>query len=111
MDREAWWAAVHGVAQSRTRLKQLSSSSSSSAKKNLSSESQSFEFAPLLSCLKAVILKEVSSSSFSLLVIEMGITNLATAAMIRNNRSKAPSRGPSRLEGLKRGACHDQIIP
>ena len=27
MDRGAWWAAVHGVAQSRTRLKQLSSSS------------------------------------------------------------------------------------
>ena len=25
MDREAWWAAVHGVAQSRTRLKRLSS--------------------------------------------------------------------------------------
>ena len=25
---EAWWAAVYGVAQSRTRLKQLSSSSS-----------------------------------------------------------------------------------
>ena len=23
MDREAWWAAVRGVAQSRTRLKQL----------------------------------------------------------------------------------------
>ena len=30
MDRGAWWAAVYGVAQSRTRLKQLSSSSSSS---------------------------------------------------------------------------------
>ena len=29
-DGGAWWAAVHGVAQSRTRLKQLSSSSSSS---------------------------------------------------------------------------------
>ena len=29
MDREAWWAAVFGVAQSRTRLKRLSSSSSS----------------------------------------------------------------------------------
>ena len=29
-DGEAWWAAVYGVAQSRTRLKQLSSSSSSS---------------------------------------------------------------------------------
>ena len=27
-DREAWWAAVSGVTQSRTRLKQLSSSSS-----------------------------------------------------------------------------------
>ena len=29
-DGRAWWAAVHGVAQSRTRLKRLSSSSSSS---------------------------------------------------------------------------------
>ena len=29
MDEGAWWAAVHGVAKSRTRLKQLSSSSSS----------------------------------------------------------------------------------
>ena len=29
-NREAWWAAVYGVAQSRTRLKWLSSSSSSS---------------------------------------------------------------------------------
>ena len=28
-DREAWWAAIHWVAQSRTRLKRLSSSSSS----------------------------------------------------------------------------------
>ena len=28
-DRGAWWASVYGVAQSRTRLKQLSSSSSS----------------------------------------------------------------------------------
>ena len=27
MDRGAWWAAAHGVAQSRTRLKRLSSSS------------------------------------------------------------------------------------
>ena len=29
MDGGAWWAAVSGVAQSQTRLKQLSSSSSS----------------------------------------------------------------------------------
>ena len=28
-DRGAWWAAVYGIAQSRTRLKRLSSSSSS----------------------------------------------------------------------------------
>ena len=31
-----WWAAVYGVAQSRTRLKQLSSSSGSSSPKGLS---------------------------------------------------------------------------
>ena len=30
MDGGAWWAAIYGVAQSRTRLKQLSSRSSSS---------------------------------------------------------------------------------
>ena len=29
-DRGAWWAAIYGVAQSQTRLKRLSSSSSSS---------------------------------------------------------------------------------
>ena len=29
MDGGAWWAAIYGVAQSQTRLKQLSSSSSS----------------------------------------------------------------------------------
>ena len=28
MDEGAWWAEVHGVAQSHTRLKRLSSSSS-----------------------------------------------------------------------------------
>ena len=33
---EAWWAAVYGVAQSRTRLKRLSSSSSSKLSYNRS---------------------------------------------------------------------------
>ena len=34
-DREAWWAAIYGVAQSRTQLKRLSSSSSSSFSKTV----------------------------------------------------------------------------
>ena len=43
-DRGAWWAAVYGVAQSQTPLKQLSSSSSNSLevmKESVSSVSQS----------------------------------------------------------------------
>ena len=35
MDGGAWWAAVHGVTKSRTRLKRLGSSSSSSSNSNL----------------------------------------------------------------------------
>ena len=34
-DGGAWWAAVYGVAQSRTRLKRLSSSSSAYPENNL----------------------------------------------------------------------------
>ena len=34
-DRGAWWAAIYGVAQSRTRLKQLSSSSSIDRKQKI----------------------------------------------------------------------------
>ena len=34
MDGGAWWAAVYGVAQSRTRLKRFSSSSSSVVKES-----------------------------------------------------------------------------
>ena len=44
-DRGAWWAAVCGVAQSRTRLKQLSSSSSSSIS---CSRTELHQFCPLL---------------------------------------------------------------
>ena len=36
MDRGAWWAAVHGVAKSRTRLKQLSTHSRAQVKKSAS---------------------------------------------------------------------------
>ena len=41
-DGGAWWAAVYGVAQSQTRLKQLSSSSSVTGDKLLTSSSLSF---------------------------------------------------------------------
>ena len=41
-DRGAWWAAVYGVAQSRTRLKRLSSSSS-----NAYMSVPFFQFSPL----------------------------------------------------------------
>ena len=43
-DSGAWWAAVYGVAQSRTRLKRLSSSSSSSS--NLISTLLGHSFSP-----------------------------------------------------------------
>ena len=33
-DREVWWAAVYGVAQSRTRLKRISSSSITNKEEN-----------------------------------------------------------------------------
>ena len=39
-DRRAWWAAVYGVAQSRTRLKRLSSSSSRTGIKFVDSEGE-----------------------------------------------------------------------
>ena len=39
-DGGAWWAAVYGVAQSRTRLKRLSSSSRPSAAPELTNQSQ-----------------------------------------------------------------------
>ena len=46
-DRGAWWAAVSGVAQSRTWLKQLSSSSSSNPPKHLK-KPQCFYFLAVL---------------------------------------------------------------
>ena len=45
-DRAAWWAAVHGVAQSWTRLKRLSSSSSSTVHGDLSSLTRDQAYTP-----------------------------------------------------------------
>ena len=61
-DRGAWWAALYGVAQSRTRLKRLSSSSSSRC---FSSSEVSFlflvrcEFYHLWTCLVAQMVKHL----------------------------------------------------
>ena len=62
-DGEAWWSAVYGVAQSRTRLKQLSSSSS-----NLSppppkrQEKQPFLFFKFLAALSLYCCAQAFSS-------------------------------------------------
>ena len=42
MDGGAWWAAVYGVAQSQTRLKQLSSSSKKHIEKEVRDQNISF---------------------------------------------------------------------
>ena len=59
-DREAWWAAVCGVAQSWTRLKRLSSSSSSS--------SLLVTLISQFSCLRTVILFVKWSASSCLIL-------------------------------------------
>ena len=46
-DGGAWWAAIYGVAQSRTRLKRLSSSSSSTAGGRSSQATQEFSYTML----------------------------------------------------------------
>jgi len=47
-DGRAWWAAVYGVAQSRTRLKRLSSSSSSL--REFSFDEETFSIFIILTC-------------------------------------------------------------
>ena len=51
-DGEAWWAAVYGVAQSRTRLKRLSSSSSSSS---IMEQTSILVFSLAVFCIFAVV--------------------------------------------------------
>ena len=47
-DGGAWWAAISGVAQSRTRLKRLSSSSSSSRLHNNAAETSRLRYSAVL---------------------------------------------------------------
>jgi len=62
-DGRAWWAAVYGVAQSRTRLKRLSSSSSSSSM-YMSVPISQFTPHPLLLSLVSMLFFSVSVSLF-----------------------------------------------
>jgi len=56
-DRGAWWAAIYGVAQSRTRLKRLSSSSSYSLNSFYSLLPYCVEKSVLYVCVYTVALK------------------------------------------------------
>ena len=49
-DREAWWAAVYGVAQSWTRLKRLSSSSSSMVYIDSYSQNKQNKISKIVAC-------------------------------------------------------------
>ena len=63
-DRGAWWAAISGVAQSQTRLKRLSSSSSSSTKSQLQHAGSLGAAYPQLQCVNSE-LQHVESSSLT----------------------------------------------
>ena len=64
-DGGAWWAAVYGVAQSRTRLKRLSSSSSSGLSTTLSSLS-----ADLCVCVPVLLVDNMGHLALCLQVVE-----------------------------------------
>ena len=57
-DRGAWWAAVHGVAQSRTRLKRLSSSMTRLTQLIFLFEEENLKMCDLLSMTMLLICKE-----------------------------------------------------
>ena len=60
-DGGAWWVAVYGVAQSRTRLKRLSSSSSSSNKRKFLLLNSAFKFLDLMVLSLAFLMYTVSA--------------------------------------------------
>ena len=64
--RGAWWAAVYGVAQSRTRLKQLSSSSSSSWFKSENFQTYSTTYNKQLNLKTQSYIKQIATAAKSL---------------------------------------------
>ena len=76
-DEGAWWAAIYGVAQSRTRLKRLSSSSSSNRLYSSSSLSAirvvSSAYLRLLIFLPAILIPACASSSPAFLMVYIAI--------------------------------------
>ena len=65
-DGGAWWTAVHGVTQSRTRLKRLSSSSSSSSSKGLDERGVHFVVPREINMLWLIQISLLSIISFPL---------------------------------------------
>ena len=70
-DSGAWWAAVYGVAQSRTRLKRLSSSSSSSSNREAVCPGRARNLPYVFSCTSLYLAVHLYPSSYHLLSHKM----------------------------------------
>ena len=82
-DGGAWWAAVYGVTQSQTRLKQLRSSSSSTERANLEGTkllflSQLF----VISCLGFLDLGTFQSEHICMVVLSLDLSSLKIVTLI-----------------------------
>ena len=91
-DGGTWWAAVYGIAQSRTRLKRLSSSSSSS-----SSSSQAYHLSGVLRyAFKAFSVKQSTCYRISQLIQRVATCKLSKTkwfTMLRSVRTESSKTG------------------
>ena len=83
-DRGAWWAAVYGAAQSWTRLKRLSSSSSSSRATKKSTRMQSYD----ISCLWGLCRQYVALLYASIMILLWLLTSVSWVLIFSNVFSK-----------------------
>ena len=109
-DGGAWWGAVHGVAQSRTRLNRLSSrSSSSSSWKALAGGSKGRE------SYSSLHLKPHANSSYPSISLPVALNQknqmresiVETAAW--NRGSQPPGHGPISVDGLLGTESHSRL--